>query len=211
MVPRLASGDGPGHSGLTGAGAGGHRERSPAENTPSRFQSTQPTILVLLPEQDLLAPLLADIGPDDAGPSRRAGRLRHQYPWCCPLDASAVWVMVSSWSGSGHPDARRREFVVATFLVRCRTQVVPVSGVAMGRAAGDVVPGARTAPTAQAGLERAAGNTVALRRVAGPWRRHRRRRRLDRLRGSRRSWRMLLSSMTEDSRSRWEPWSSSTA
>ena len=26
-------------------------ERSPAENTPSRFQSTQPAILVLLPEQ----------------------------------------------------------------------------------------------------------------------------------------------------------------
>ena len=54
-------------------------------------------------------------------------------------------------------------------LVRCRTQVVPVSGVTLIRclAAGDVALSAvRQLPAAPGRLERAAGDTVALRRVA---------------------------------------------
>ena len=89
-------------------------ERSPAENTPSRFQSTQPAILVLLPEQVIS---WLHFWPTSVQMTRSqlAGRASSSsISVVLSLDASAVWVMLSSWSVRA-PRRTMAEFVVATF------------------------------------------------------------------------------------------------
>ena len=168
-APLGVLGDGPGHSGLTGAGAGGHR----GALTGGKYAVPVPVhpagdLGVAARAGDLLTPLLADIGPDDVVPVGGEGVLVINIRGVVPRGVSAVGdVVIMVRQGTQTHDGGVRGGHVP--LVRCRTQVVPVSGVALIRclAAGDVALSAvRQLPAAPGRLERAAGDTVALRRVA---------------------------------------------
>ena len=168
-APLGVLGDGPGHSGLTGAGAGGHRGAlTGGEHAVPVPVHPAGNLGVAARAGDLLAPLLADIGPDDAVPAGGQGVLIINIRGVVPRGVSAVSdaVIVVRQGTQAHDGGVGGGHVPP---VRRLTEVVPVSGVALIRclAAGDVALSVvRQLPAAPGRLEHAAGDAVALRGVA---------------------------------------------